>query len=535
MRKPSKPLTHRGCARINISVLLLFLAAFQVPATSNKANDDLFFLTPASSQITLADSDLLANDEAGLVMVSWAPPSRGQLQRQAAGFTYTPSLDFWLYGSDSFRYWVDGTEGGQESAIVLLIAEPGMQTVVTEDLEAGLTDPAWILVGQPTPAVNLTDPISGLGDLRVESNGSATSILHPQAFDHNQSSEEVETKLDPCGFIWPLGGELTVIRIADSAGSNLYELVLGIGDGYHEIQGRARRLDGSLAVTPWTRLPGGIVHLRLLGWPATAARAADGGLLVFLDGAMAVGIHGTFGGPNPATQASVGVLDPTPGVTGVLRFDELRLRQSSGVPFYPPLFADGLESGDLGAWDGSVASGLLEVTAAAAISGQWGLAARVEARMGSAYLRDTSADDESHYRARLTLDGRDLNLVSGEHLVILRGVEPGSSEFAFDLELRTVAGADELRLVVWLDDGSRVELQWCSLPASGPATVELQWWAGDSPAGGGARLWLAGLLAGEVYGLNNDASSLDEVRLGAVAASQAAAGRLYLDDFESWR
>ena len=73
--------------------------------------------------------------------------------------------------------------------------------------------------------------------------------------------------------------------------------------------------------------------------------------------------------------------------------------------------------------------------------------------------------------------------------------------------------------------------------AAGAHSVEVDWRRATGPDAndGGLQLWIDGASVADLTGLDNAASGIDFVRLGALSVKAGAAGQLRFDAFESRR
>jgi ELWxxDGT repeat protein len=200
---------------------------------------------------------------------------------------------------------------------------------------------------------------------------------------------------------------------------------------------------------------------------------------------------------------------------------------------------DGFESGGLGVWSSAnTDGGDLSVQPGAALHGALGLAANVD-DTASLFVVDESPDNELHYRARFRLDpnGFDPGEANGKLRVrVFIAFEEDPALRLVTLVLRRVAGQYALMGRVRLDDGTRAQTGFFNITDQ-PHMVELDWrWSeGASANSGSFELWIDEVPVSNLTGLDNSASLIDFVRLGAMTVKPGASGTLYFDDFESRR
>ena len=199
------------------------------------------------------------------------------------------------------------------------------------------------------------------------------------------------------------------------------------------------------------------------------------------------------------------------------------------------LFADGFESGDLGAWSSSVIDGGdLSVTSAAAIGGGFGLEARIDDNR-SIYVGDETPDGETIYRARFYFDPNHISMASGNSHILMLGLSLDGLA-AFRVELRSFQGDYQVRGVAPLDTGSTYATGWVTLTDS-PHFIEVAWGRASSLDAGNGFLYIFvdedGPGTGS-YDLDNDSRMVDTVRLGAVSGVDTGTrGTYFFDAFAS--
>jgi ELWxxDGT repeat protein len=200
---------------------------------------------------------------------------------------------------------------------------------------------------------------------------------------------------------------------------------------------------------------------------------------------------------------------------------------------------DGFESGGTAVWSSAnTDGGDLSVQPAAALHGTAGLAALVD-DTASLFVVDESPNDELRYRARFRLDpnGFDPGEANGKLRVrVFLAFEEAPNLRLITLVLRRIGGQYSLMGRVRLDDGSRAQTPFFNIPDE-PHMVEIDWtWSSQPDANEGTfALWIDEIPVATLTGLDNNASAVDFVRLGAMTVKPGANGTLYFDDFESRR
>jgi hypothetical protein len=203
------------------------------------------------------------------------------------------------------------------------------------------------------------------------------------------------------------------------------------------------------------------------------------------------------------------------------------------------IFADGFESGSFSAWsENKPDNGDLRVTAAAALAGAFGMEAVIDDN-NSIYVTDQSPASETYYRAQFLFDPNTIKMSSGDshYLFDASRVVSGTATTAFRVEFRFSSGAYQLRAKVHDDAGSSHSTAWSSI-ADAPHLIAFEWRAAAAAGSndGAATLWLDGVQAGTVTGVDNDTLRIDRARLGAVSGVDSGTrGTYYFDAFESRR
>jgi hypothetical protein len=203
------------------------------------------------------------------------------------------------------------------------------------------------------------------------------------------------------------------------------------------------------------------------------------------------------------------------------------------------IFADGFESGDLTHWSSAVTDGTdLRSTAPAAMAGTaFGLEALVN-DTNSLYVQDDTPVLESRYRARLYFDPNGFDPGEGQsHFRTRICIVFDPSGFRIiTLVLKRQAGAYSVETRVRRDDGTRADTGF--LPISdGPHFIEFNWQRATGPGAsdGTLEMWIDGTSMATLTGIDDDLSSVDSARMGAMSVKTGAAGTLYFDEFESRR
>jgi hypothetical protein len=200
------------------------------------------------------------------------------------------------------------------------------------------------------------------------------------------------------------------------------------------------------------------------------------------------------------------------------------------------IFANGFESGNLGAWSSRVVDGGdLRVLATAAMKGAWGMRARIDDNR-AIYVTDERPNAERRYRARFYFDPNSIRMVAGNSHYIFLGYSD-TSTIVLRLEFRRMAGVYTLRAGIRKDNGTWTNTSLYTI-ADARHYLEIDWRAATQPGAnnGGLTFWIDGVLKANLTGIDNDTRQVDRVRLGAMGGIDTGTrGVLYFDDFISRR
>jgi hypothetical protein len=212
-----------------------------------------------------------------------------------------------------------------------------------------------------------------------------------------------------------------------------------------------------------------------------------------------------------------------------------------GQRFGPPdlIFADGVESGDLTRWSSSVTDGTdLRATVPAAMAGTaFGLQAQVN-DTNSLYVVDDTPVLERRYRARFYFDPNGFDpgeAMNHFRIRIFIAFDPSGLRVV-TLVLKRQGGAYSIETRVRRNDGTRADTGFVPL-SNAPHFLEFAWRRATGPGAsdGSLEMWIDGTSMATLAGIDNDLSSIDFARLGALAVKTGAAGTLFFDQFESRR
>jgi hypothetical protein len=215
----------------------------------------------------------------------------------------------------------------------------------------------------------------------------------------------------------------------------------------------------------------------------------------------------------------------------------------SGVyaqPFQDALFADGFDSGDLNGWSrASTGGGGLRAVARPDGEGQsFALLAAIDGAT-PLFVEDDTPQDEGRYRAGFAFQARgfDPGEAQGTHRArIFLALEEDPVRRLVALVLRRLDGEYSLRARVRLADQSFADTPFVPI-SDGEHWIELDWIRALRPesADGSFALWIDGVLAARLTGLDNASPGVGHARLGAIALKPGARGALRWDSFVSRR
>ena len=204
------------------------------------------------------------------------------------------------------------------------------------------------------------------------------------------------------------------------------------------------------------------------------------------------------------------------------------------------LFSDGFETGDASRWSVTAADGGdLSVTVGAAMKfTTFGLQAFVD-DTNSLFVQDETPKDETTYRARFYFHPGDFDPGQAQshfRTRIFIGFEEGPTRRLFALVLRRQGSQYSLMGRARLDDNSQADTGFFPI-STAQHFVEVRWTRATAPAGndGVFELWVDGIAQASSTTLDNDVSSVDFIRMGALSVKTGASGTLYFDEFESRR
>lgn len=506
--------------------------------------DDVFVIELGEAELEMPFGEILANDgRSRSSLVAMSPPSHGTLSTLQSSFRYAPGAALLNHGLDSFRYAPAAAPDDQ--ATVFVLPESAALPLHIDDFEQPIFEPGedWVVVGDPDAvSANGADPIDGDYDLLLDGGPQPLWIISIHAKGGGTTTgSKTGFDVDP-GFSELPAGRFTLATALDDRLDAVWEIELQTSDGETTVRALCRDGQGGVVATPPVILFDGArpERLSLYWWSASSEGLRDGMMLLFLGDRLVSSVGGIGWNQRPLSEFLYGIgnsslIPPvgSPNHTGTsLHLDNLGLWKEVEVPGRLPLFADGVESGGLDAWDlVHDPAGALLASQAAALAGSWGLEARFNASSAQAFVETELAQPRIHLRSRFLFETRDLQPGLAP-LVIFEAFTPNLKGSHLQLLLRRESA--EAVLEVRARDAAF--LWHVTEPVTvqpGAMQVEIQWW--QSPPGkagdGGLRVWIDRT---EVADLRLDTSTLtlDSVRFGALAGQAQTRGSLYLDEVQ---
>jgi hypothetical protein len=202
------------------------------------------------------------------------------------------------------------------------------------------------------------------------------------------------------------------------------------------------------------------------------------------------------------------------------------------------IFADGFDSGTLSRWSStSIGGGDLSVVPEAAMPRSFaGLQAIVNDRT-PLYVQDDTPNSESRYRVRFYVNTNDFDPgESAGHFRARLFLAQGSGVRLATIVLKRQLGAYSVEARVRQDSGARVDTGFFPLNP-GAHHLEFDWQRSTAPgaSNGSFELWIDGVSAAILPGLDNDQAAVEQGRMGALSLKAGVSGSLFFDQFESRR
>jgi hypothetical protein len=355
--------------------------------------------------------------------------------------------------------------------------------------------------------------------LRVATDGTNFLVAFPDFVGGANDWDLFAQRVSPAGAL--LGG---VIPLATAPGAQFFPFIA---------------FDGANYLVTWTDLSGDT--------NADFVCDTGEGLCVDLHGQF-VRADGTLVGENTWLTPDAGFQAKGPIAFGAGKYllawvDRPPAAASGDVTgtFIPVDFIskDAFESGTAGAWSAvAMDGGDLGINASAPLEGLYDLKGVVN-DTNSLYVEDHTPLNEDHYRARFRLNPSAFDPGEAQNHFrtrVLVGFEEAPTRRLLAVVLKRQGGQYSLMARSREDSNAQVSTAFHDVSGA-PHTVEVEWKRATSPSSGDGelRLWIDGTLQQTLTGLQNNRSSVDFARLGALSVKDAASGTLWWDDFESRR
>lgn len=528
------------------------------------ASDDFVLVSRQETSVSIAVSDLLANDSGALALVSFTPTVRGTLNLVGSTLVYAAGTSFFDAGSDSFSY-VYSSSKGNSTAVVYLIADLKVNLEFSESVDDPLL-PDWLKIDPQNNLAVAAPPQSQNPALEVDFDGGAVAYIEHLIIDRapTVTGGDTDFVIDPGadGIGEPPVGSNAMVTGASPGGINnewVYEMVVASGSSQggetsFEVVVQEAASGRYLLARAQHRIVGGVGPSSLV-WTSTAPVAVsseklrigltwwlaedgkDGGLLLMADGKLISWITGIDNSAFDADTWRFGSIEAPTGAAGRYYFDDIELWAADDPPAFPPLLADGFESGGLELWGlGDGFNMDPEVNASAALSGFYGLEVTMPAS-GSSYVFKSSATALRSLRAKLKLRlSADFAMVDTKSVDLLCGERGGTVEDPVRLRLRQFGSQLKLKAMARQHAGGWATTNWVAVPKGQVIEVELHWWGSLPQQSNNGGLWLKVDGAAQSKSqLDNGGFSLDEVRFGLNVVPAGGVGTLHLDEIEGWR
>ena len=368
-----------------------------------------------------------------------------------------------------------------------------------------------------------------------------------------------------------------VLRASSASGAVAVKVQLRAGTGGYQVRVGTRLANGSMRYSSWTALSDASHSIQISWVAASSSAVANGSLSWSIDGAagqsltsmanstvridevrlgpqgLSSGISGTeyydtytsslstTSSPPTTSTSSTTTLPPTSSSTSTTMTStttstpttssststSTTLPAGGGV-----LFADGFESGSVGAWSSAVtSSGRLSVTSAAGLAGSFGLQARI-VNASQMYVADATPSSVASFAVGFQFDPNSVVLGSKTHDVLRASSASGA--VAVKVQVRAATGGYQVRVGTRLASGSMKYSSWTAM-SDASHSIQISWVAASSSAvANGSLSWsIDGAAAPSVINMANSTVRIDEVRLGPQGLSSGISGTEYYDTYTS--
>ncbi len=490
-------------------------------------------------------------------VVQSTAPIHGTVTDLGDRLAYTPNRSFWNLGVDSIV--VSPTGRNELPKSVWWIAATRWGQVSSENFEDP-ANPNWDLGSFDPAAISTFGKLSGNFGLRFTSSstgaGSTSATLPVPDTNGATAGGGAVGGWRPPGGGGPSGwscGEGVVCPTgvwypfleADGDNDGQVDSAVFIKELGNEVQ---------VGLSPGDTLPPGAdpivvksvtrqAHfLELIHWWGEAGRSA--GAALWVDGIQELAIE--------TAQQSASLVEPT--ANSKHTFNEVPATWVSGAPDLYHSFdnlavfdlaegtrfdcvaLDGFDSGVFDpAW--TLYNGAnLSAETSAALAGKLGLDVEVTDLGASSggQLQLPGVTSRDRHGLRFRFDPNTVEMESGATLNLALAFQSATVPRPFLVLLKRNAGGLTLQILSRDDNGAAKSTTVAISDA--PHVLEVDWQRSKTvhvPTGY-LRVWLDGVLEVQHLGLDNDAQSITELRVGALGALGAAKGHVYLDQIETW-
>ncbi len=491
-------------------------------------------------------------------VVQFTAPIHGTVTDLGDRLAFTPNRSLWNLGVDSIVVSPSGK--GELPKSVWWIAATRWGQVSSENFE-NPTNPNWDLGSFDPAAISPLGKLSGNFGLRFTSSstgaGSTSATLPiPDTNGATAGGGAVGGWRPPGGgggSGWSCGegvecptGVWYPFLEVDGDDDGLVDSTVFIKELGNEVQ---------VGLSPGDTLPPGAdpiavknvtrqAHfLELMHWWSEEGRSA--GAALWVDGVQELAINTAQQAASLADPAanSKHTFNEVPAtwVSGAPdlyhSFDNLAVFDLSGGTRFDCVAEDGFDGGLLDpAWVLSNGANLSAQTSAA-LAGKLGLDVNITdfgANSGGQLQLPGVASRDRH-GLRFRFDPNTVEMANGPTLNLALALQSASLPRPFLVQLKRNAGGFALQIQSRDDNGVPKNAPPVAI-SDAPHVLEIDWQRSKTvhvPTGY-LRVWLDGVLVVQHLGVDNDAQSITELRVGALGALGAAKGHVYLDQIEAW-